>query len=74
MNLSISSFLSGGHLNDNIDHVAKQISVHNPIQSSAENIRKTFQSEYAWMPDVPRSIIVSHSLITITRWLWLIPT
>lgn len=32
MNLSISSLLGGGggHLNDNIDHVANQISVHNP--------------------------------------------
>lgn len=57
--------MRGGHLNDNIDHIANQISVHNPIQSSAENIRKTFQSEYAWMPDVPRSNIVSHSLIHV---------
>ena len=59
MNLSMSSFL-GGHLNDSIDYTANQVSVPNPIWSSAENIRRTFQSEYAWMLYVLRSIILSH--------------
>lgn len=64
MNLSMSSFL-GGHLNDSIDSTANRVSVPNPIWSSTENIRRTFQSEYAWMLDVLRSIVLGHCPIHV---------
>lgn len=36
--------------------------VHNPIWLSAENIRRTFQSENVWMLDGPRNITLGRSL------------
>lgn len=55
------------HLNDNIDCTENHTScVHNPVCSSAENIRRTFQPEYAWTVDIPRRIILSHSLIHVS--------